>query len=107
MNKNTYGSLAYWQEEEQKAEMAFHLISDAVRRRCAEQLPYLEKRLSEAEKFEDYSAAIDLCDNDLVLICKAVLEARAQHEMCMSNRKKAYADEVGEEKEGEDGSESV
>lgn len=94
MNDNKqYGTIAYYQEEEKKAEMTFHLLADALRRRAAEHIPYLEKAVANRVTAEEYEGAVNMCDDDLVLACKSLLDAKTALDM--------YKSKVKELKDGE------
>ena len=85
--------LSYYQDEEKKAEMTFHLLADAMRRRAAEHIPYLEKAVANGVTAEEYEGAVNMCDDDLVLACKSLLDAKAALDM--------YTSKVKELKDGE------
>lgn len=94
MNDNKqYGTIAYYQEEEKKAEMTFHLLADALRRRAAEHIPYLEKAVANSVTAGEYEGAVNMCDEDLVLACKSLFDAKAALDM--------YTSKVKELKDGE------
>ena len=92
-NNKQYGTIAYYQEEEKKAEMTFHLLADALRRRAAEHIPYLEKAVANSVTAEKYECAVNMCDDDLVLACKSLLDAKTSLGM--------YTSKVKELKDGE------
>ena len=92
-NNKQYGTIAYYQEEEKKAEMTFHLLADAMRRRAAEHIPYLEKAVANSGTEEEYEGAVNMCDDDLVLACKSLLDAKSALDM--------YTNKVKELKDGE------
>lgn len=92
-NNKQYGTIAYYQEEEKKAEMTFHMLADAMRRRAAEHIPYLEKAVANSGTAEEYEGAVNMCDDDLVLACKSLLDAKSALDM--------YTNKVKELKDGE------
>lgn len=92
-NNKQYGTIAYYQEEEKKAAMTFHLVAYALRRRAAEHIPYLEKAVANSVTAEEYEGAVNICDDDLVLACKSLLDAKTELDM--------YTSKVKELKDGE------